>query len=479
MKRIITLMLAAALVLGSFARANATDVKVYGMFQNSYGFVDGSTFRKNVTEDDFRATIRLRAWVEFIASEALKGVYAFEVGNLQYGQNNKGSAGAQLDTSEVNLDTRFMYIDWLVPNTKLTFRMGLQNFGLPAAMSGNNPVHSGNAAGVVGNYKFNDTVSLTAFWFRPFDEYGWSDQSVNSEHNSYDSMDMFGLVLPLSFDGFTVTPWAMYSSIGNASGYWDYRSSYKHDINGNNRSRYANSDDMSGDSDMWSGGISASINLLDPLSIKFDGMYSGIKNNGENSAGQSIETGGWWLGALLEYKLDWGTPGIVGWWASGDDADAAQDGDFGRLATIGVDDGVTMTSFGMYGNAPLATGNTVISTNAVGTWGAGARVSNLSVVKDLSHTIGVYYMQGTNNSENGTMNSGVSNDDLAFMGENIYMTTADHAWEVDLTNAYQIYENFTAYLELGYINLDMDKDVWGNEFSDNAWKGQLSFEYKF
>ncbi len=467
MKRIITLVLVAAFVLGSFAQANATDIKTYGFFHNSYGFVDNSSFR-DINEDDFRATIRLRGWVEFIASEALKGVYAFQVGNLQYGR-----AGAALDTTGTNVATRFLYIDWLVPNTSLTFRMGLQNFGLPAATSGNSPVHSANAAGIVGNYKFNDNVSLTGFWFRPFDEYGW--YSPDSQSNpSYDAMDMYGLVLPMSFDGFKISPWLMYSNIGGDSGFWNYRGRYSTKFPSGNTPPAGRSG-LSGAADMYHGGIATTISVLDPFTIKFDAMYGSVDNDNNQ-----IESAGWWTAMLLEYKFDWGTPAIIGWYSSGDDADAVRDLDFGRIPVVGTDDGVNFTSFGMYGNSPLATGNTAITTDAVGLWGVGLRLWNLSFVKDLTHNFGVYYMQGTNNVENGTRHSGRANDQLNFMGEAIYMTTSDNAWEVDLTNRYKIYENFAVWLELGYIHLSMDENVWGDEFSEeNAWKAQLGFEYKF
>ena len=65
-------------------------------------------------------------------------------------------------------------------------------------------------------------------------------------------------------------------------------------------------------------------------------------------------------------------------------------------------------------------------------------------------------------------------------GENIYMTDKDSAWEIDFDHTYQIYENLSAYLELGYIRLDMDEDVWGSDsYADNAFRGQVGFQYSF
>ena len=74
---------------------------------------------------------------------------------------------------------------------------------------------------------------------------------------------------------------------------------------------------------------------------------------------------------------------------------------------------------------------------------------------------------------------------LPFMGD-FYLTDKDHAFEVNFDHKYQIYENLAAVLELGYINMDLDRSTWkrnvstnGHHKTDDAWKAQLSFQYKF
>ena len=64
-------------------------------------------------------------------------------------------------------------------------------------------------------------------------------------------------------------------------------------------------------------------------------------------------------------------------------------------------------------------------------------------------------------------------------GETIYLTTKDHAWEVNFDHQYEIYENLTAVLELGYINLHLDSDTWTDHKTDDAWKAQVMFQYHF
>ncbi len=464
MKRIATLAVAAVLLLGAVGQAfAATEVRVEGKIEQAFGWVDGQTF-SHVNEDDFQANTRLRAQVEFIASEALRGVYAFEVGTINWGRPEEGGA---LDTTGVNVATRFLYIDWQVPNTDLTFRMGLQELTLPWAVSGN-PVFDANVAAVVGTYKFNDMVSLTAFWARPFDNYGWYNAAQNNP--SYDAMDMFGLIVPITGETWDVSPWFTYANIGGDSGFWNYRLSDEEDFSRSG---------LLGSADTYVGGVAVNLNMFDPLSLKFDGMYGDISNDHDQ-----IESRGWYLAAAADYKFDWVTPGIFGWWASGDDADAAKDNDYGRLPVIGSDGGVFFSSFGFGGNESSVTTSNVIGLSPMGTWGAGVQAADLSFLKDLSHTVRLLYYQGTNNSENVrylSMNPGVVNlDNVSFMGEFFYMTNHDNAWEVNVDSKYQVYENLIIYLELGYIRLDMDKGVWGDTYDQkNAWKGQAMFQYNF
>ena len=41
---------------------------------------------------------------------------------------------------------------------------------------------------------------------------------------------------------------------------------------------------------------------------------------------------GWLVKALVEYKMDWGTPGIFGWYASGDDGNVKNGSE--RMPTV-------------------------------------------------------------------------------------------------------------------------------------------------
>ena len=57
------------------------------------------------------------------------------------------------------------------------------------------------------------------------------------------------------------------------------------------------------------------------------------------------------------------------------------------------------------------------------------------------------------------------------------MTTADKAWEANVDSEYKIYKNLSLFLELGYIRMDLDSNVWKDyESKKNNFKG--AFEMK-
>ena len=85
MKRLMTLLLAAGLVLGATSAAKAVDFKMTGLWQNRVSFADRN-FEKHNGDDKMRAATRLRTQIDVIASESLKGVMFFEIGHQNWGK---------------------------------------------------------------------------------------------------------------------------------------------------------------------------------------------------------------------------------------------------------------------------------------------------------------------------------------------------------------------------------------------------------
>lgn len=496
MKRITTLMLAMALVLGSIgvAKADGIDVKVKGQWDFSFGWVDNAHFResyipqngythkdgKGSKGDNFQATHRIRTQVNFITSEYLQGVLMFEIGNINWGQKRSGGA---LDTDGINVETKLAYLDWVIPNTEVAVRMGLQTLTLPSTPMGS-PLFDADVAGIVVSSPITDWLSAALFWIRPFDQ-EWQD---GDDRSLSDETDAFGLLLPVTFEGIKFTPYFIWGRIGVNSGAYEY-------LFAAGRSDYpASLISESDHAQAWWLGAHLELSLIDNLVFNLEGIYGnlsranldGYAGHDSNAWGSTmdIKTSGWIVAATLDYKLDFMTPGIFGWYASGDDSDAFEDGELGRMPVLGNDSGsfgpTSFGSAGYYGINQWSNSGTIMGTGT-GTWGVGIQLADISFIEDLSHTIRVAYYRGTNDSDN-IRNNGKY---LQYSADRFYLTDEDYVWEVNFDHQYKIYENLTAVLELGWLRMHSDKGTWGtsNQYglkeNDNAYKAQIAFRYKF
>ena len=509
MKKIFTLMLAAGMLLGAASGAKAIDFKASGEWLVGFGLGDGSLIKdvdnkKRHHEDTFSAGQRVRLQLDAVASESLSGTVFFEIGDQMWGQSESGGALGADSTSVVKLKNA--YIDWMVPNTDLKLRMGLQAVALPN-VAGGSAIMDGDAAAVVASYQFNENVGLTALWMRPLnDNYTGTNadgEAYGNGHKNYlDNMDLFALMLPLKFDGVELTPWAMYGMQGKNArfneggvetadgalsvtlpGYYPGMNFGPGGL-GHTGKAYGS---------MFWAGLPVAITAFDPLNIEFDinygyveamGRYDVLKRGVESVLGNSKREG-WLVKALVEYKMDWGTPGIFGWYASGDDGNVKNGSE--RLPSIAG--AGNFTSFMGDGNLAWGTGYNFYDNNLTyaGTWGIGLQIADVSFVEDLKHTFRVAYWGGTNSpSMVKYMGSAVAWDGTTAAQDGPYLTTNDGLLEFNLVNSWQIYENLEANLELGYIINMMDKDTWDKSYvsernwsKQDAWKAQLIFAYTF
>ena len=97
-------------------------------------------------------------------------------------------------------------------------------------------------------------------------------------------------------------------------------------------------------------------------------------------------------------------------------------------------------------------------------------------MEDLTHIFRVGFVKGTNNTE--MVRGGWAGIDST---DGVYLTTADKAWEVNFDTQYKIYQDLTLGVELGYINLDLDENVWQNasDYRENNFRGAVTLKYAF
>ena len=502
MKKLMTLALAAAMMLGAATGANAIDFKAKGQWIMSFDYGQHGDFRSNQdgkpgfgkkSEDEFEARQRVRLQLDAVASEALSGTVFFEIGDQVWGQNETGGAlGA--DSNKV-VELKRAYIDWMVPQTDLKVRMGIQGIALPSFTSKASQIIDDDVAAISLNYQFNENVGLTAFWARPYnDNGGYKSQWSGKDYDNYmDNMDMFAVLLPLSFDGVKVTPWVMYAAMGPGMFNGASNGNAWTRVNTGMQSGFTGTDWNDSYGNAFWAGVTGEVTYWDPFRIAWDVNYGSASYEDEK-----MNREGWLASLLLEYKLDWGTPGLYGWYSTGDDSNPRNGSE--RMPTVSANGNNDFSNFAFNGN-PYIAREGMLGTTMVGTWGIGARLKDVSFLEDLKHTLRVNFMGGTNAPK---MAKYVGYNDLTagkhgmgamHMGANafdpLYLTTEDYALEIGLTNTYKMYDNFTVMLDAAYIAmwLDDSRSTWGknpmNGFANDrngvydAWNVNLSFVYSF
>ena len=501
MKKLMTLALAAAMMLGAATGASAIDFKAKGQWIMSFDYGMHGNFGESKAknnsgfknEDEFEARQRVRLQLDAVASEALSGTVFFEIGDQVWGDNDNGGA---LGADGKVVELKRAYIDWMVPQTDLKVRMGIQGLALPAFTTNASQIFDDDVAAVTLNYQFNENVGLTAFWARPYnDNNGYKSSTSSTKWDNYmDNMDMFAVLLPLSFDGVKVTPWVMYAAMGPGMFENDLA---EHDkiVNGLGRAQKGlvsgftgfDKNDTYGNA-FWAG-VTGEVTMWDPFRIAWDVNYGSASYEDEK-----MNREGWLASLLLEYKLDWATPGIYGWYGSGDDSNPRNGSE--RMPVVSANGNNQFSNFAFNGN-PYIAREGVLGSTMVGTWGIGARLKDMSFLEDLKHTLRVNFMGGTNAPK---MAKYVGQD-LGKRGvydvngranayDPMYLTTDDYALEIGLTNTYKMYDNFTVMLDAAYVALWLDdsRSTWGKNPGRSAlggdgvydaWNVNLSFVYSF
>ena len=411
MKKIATLLLAAGLVFGAATGASAIDFKAKGQWIMSFDYGQNGNFTGgngrtgyNKSEDEFEANQRVRLQLDAVASESLSGTVFFEIGKTTWGKagsNEKPSGGALGADDNNSIKLKNAYIDWLVPQTDLKVRMGIQGMALPSFTT-ESQVFNDDVAGITASYQFNENVAVTALWARPYND---NYTAANSNQSNYmDNVDVAALLVPLTFDGVKVTPWVMYAAFGPnafrkgndyfgnvtgtsskypAAGMLPVGGAHHKDgsaVTGYKLNEYGNT--------IWAG-LTGEVTMFDPIRIAWDFNY------GSASYDQSrLNRSGWLASLLAEYKLDWAIPGIYGWYGSGDDSNPANGSE--RMPSLSVNNTNNgFSNFAFNGNPYIAREGT-LGYSMSGTWGVGARLKDMSFLENLKHTLRVNLIGGTN-----------------------------------------------------------------------------------
>ena len=473
MKKLTTLLLAAGLVFAASAPASAVDIKMDGeyliQFTQGQRISDQGTLVKPGYKDKFdRVHQQVNLGMTATVSENLSGYFQFR-SSWDWGENQYGETGdlgygfAGNRNNEIYM--RQAYIDWIVPQTTVKVRMGRQNIGLPALADGKNIAFWSKdpSDGITISSPVTDWLSLTGFWARVA-------RDVDKNHNQLtrfsNSIDVFGLVADMNFDGFQVTPFLAYAAVGDGmdSAQWT-----------NNNQPQWNDDPavantiLAGKSSIYWAGITGTMTYFDPFTVKASFVYGDRDFTSDNDpalVGVPSQHG-YFMEGSVAYKTAYGTPELLAFYGSGDDEDVQ----YAYQESIPSIGGRFKGSYAFFNGSGLIDNEIENNHNGNGAWGVRLAWKGLSFIEDLTHDFAVVYAQGTNDSKNTSFGLNPSR----------YMTTDDSIVEIDFGTTYQIYKNLSAYLEAAYVFEDFETGADNNRLGsyDDAWKLALLFQYKF
>jgi hypothetical protein len=160
MKRLLICLVALIAVFALVMPTYAAEMKINGMW-NAKAWARDNYDGDDDTDDATQyVTQRMRMYFNAIASENLKLVYKNEI-DMEWGDGAAGvgrNTGGGLGGDQINLETKNVYLEFMVPDTPVKATLGLQGITL----------HKGwFISDDIGAARFDmnfDPVSITAYW---------------------------------------------------------------------------------------------------------------------------------------------------------------------------------------------------------------------------------------------------------------------------------------------------------------------------
>ena len=473
MKKLKRLLTAACMVLATAGTASAVDVKVSGQWYFHYGYYSNNSLTKNsetgAHADRTFARQRIRTQVEFVADETLSALLNMEA-NMDWGSTRTGvNAGyGGLDADNTTFVIKRAHLDWTIPETGIRTRMGIQGIAMPSVVAGN-PIMDADVAGVMVSNRFTPELGLTVFWARPYDN-GFQGNDQANGRNLHDEMDLFGVTLPITTQYVRATPWAMFAMIGKDSDYFGDRG-IASALGGSGRNRgraLINPENANDQIYAWWAGSTFELPVIDPFLLRIDGILGGIRTGDSDS-----NAFGYFLAGEFGYKFAFGILSARGWYASGD----KDEDDRGIIPVISDDNGFALTRYALAGTYNRSW-ERLLSGSGVGMWGIGLQLADVSFIEDLTHTVGVYYMGGTNKGDSSPRRSlRDAPGDQRFGNE--FLMSSDRAWEVDFLNEYKVSDNLSVSLDFAYVQLELGDHWEDKDDTEGSFATMVGLMYSF
>jgi len=498
MRKFIVLTLAAVMVLGALASAQAStevkmtgDARIYGLFMDNRNFTGWNRTGK-AKEDNFQIWERFRLRSDFVASEAVKFRLGIKIENT-WGHDTYTAANPQ---ASVQVYLAYLQFKW--PGTDVEITAGLQPISLPhSGLFNASPVFSDQMTALTITAPIiPDTLSLLTGFGRLIENSSdFTSNAAGATGKTYaQNLDAYFLALPITVDGFKVTPWATVAVAGRdvAYGSWkDTTDGYtgvgntfantlisastalnggpSGNINANKNGRWRNNQNAY----YWVGGA-FEVTALDPIRFYADVIYG----SGAQADRKSDQRHGWFIDFGADYTgLDVVTPQVFAWWSTGEDKSTNNGSERMPYMRSAWGPG---NSFLFDNGQELNHGGANMFVSPTGNMGIGASLDKISFIEKLTHRLTFTYVRGTNSPMAIRNYMLTSTDGLNYFSLGRDLTWNESLYSINFDNKYQIYENLAAVVETGWAHGDFQRHVWyGHHTTADAWKCAFGLTYKF
>ena len=253
--------------------------------------------------------------MDFAANENLKFRFGMRVDDDTWGHGTLTAANPQ-----PAVQPYLAYLQFKWPDTDIEITAGYQPVSVPHSEAFYDSIvlaaddgDQSSAALFVKLPLIEDKLALEAAFARLIAAYQTFEATTTQVDGNF---DIYRLAVPVTVEGFEVTPWGLAGVYGKATdpdGLFDTGLRAGGSYLTNVRYRY-------NQNALWWTGVAANISALDPVNIYFDAIY-GDAGSGDRSRNRRH---GYFFDAAVTYTgFDWAVPGIYGWLASGEDASLA------------------------------------------------------------------------------------------------------------------------------------------------------------
>ena len=501
MKRLMLLIVAAALVMTAAFRAEAAtevrmtgDALVYGnFFQNknftgwndAYWTSEAATIKPagTRTADTFVIWERFRLRTDFIANEAVK----FRLGLKVQDAWGHGTLTAANPAVSITVYQAYLAFKW--PGCDISISAGLQPAALPQSsfFAGSLIFDEHISSLFITGPLIDDRLSFLLGYVRAIS----SDRTYAPTTTSvYSNEEGYVLALPITLPGFKAVPWAFFG-VGGKGGHYFTEAGWAEGLISSgiltvSPAGWKNNFITA----LWAG-TTLEVTALDPFKFYGDVIWG---QHGMNEYQKNVRNG-WFVDAAAEYTgWDVLTPQAFGFWSTGEDSSTRNGSERlpfffpGRFDDTAISQNAGGTQSWNAGNSFLFDGGQELvkgsnmGLSPVGAWGFGASLNNITFMEKLSQRLTFAFVHGTNSSKAiRYANTVLGSNPIFVMGRDL---TADE-WVMGLNfdSKYMIYDSLAFIVETGWAHPSaFQQSVWGRRLAnkaEDAWKVSFGLKYTF